>query len=76
MGVGVGKLPVFVSWELGIARPANGVFCTVSASNRATSSVYRSRRVLKAVSVSEEVSVFSESVGVSARTGVKEGARY
>ena len=62
IGVGVGELPGFVSGELGVGT------CTVNASNLATSSVYRSRRVLKAVSVS--VSGYVEVVDeVPARTG-------
>ena len=61
IGVGVGELPGFVSGELGVGT------CTVNASNRATSSVYRSRRVLKAVSVSGSVEVADN---VPALTGV------
>ena len=61
IGVGVGELPGFVSGELGVGT------CTVNASNLATSSVYRSRRVLKAVSVSGSVEVADN---VPALTGV------
>ena len=61
IGVGVGELPGFVSGELGVGT------CTVNASNLATSSVYRSRRVLKAVSVAGSVEVADN---VPALTGV------